>query len=514
MKFICLLNSYDSGNSLISTSVTLGKDSASRTYKAAEANTNYAVYVVISSNGNFTGSNVAYEQKQEYAIKYKSADYTFSNFVCNTAETSTKAGTVASVAQGTNTTYTKDYIVEDERDNKYYIVRKLYMRNDAGTISTACWMTQNLDLDIVAMKDSEGTGGDMYAYNTENNTIQKLTTTNTNLSDHAWKNIAKTATGSTVTGATTATVMNTQSLFATNTCGNARSCDWNSNNYLQQIAPVTTYTANPTTSTVSKITPTNKNLSTDTSTYNNPGMLDPGVLLYGPFDKTRSLADADSSLNNWTRSWNYCSDTQDEFCDQFTNTRYFGANHLVSTASVGNFYNWYAATAGMGNSNNTTQYDKMTDSLCPAGWRLASGRSGASTSGDFGELAMAYFTQNGLTFQREKTNSSATFKVSGGTYALNGYSGYSGVSVSGTYNYLPSNSDLFLTSEPVSAPRAGSSNASSSTGSLGLGGYYWSSSVYSSSNAYYLSFVSANLYPGTSSDARSSGFTLRCVQGV
>ena len=469
MKFICLLNSYDSGNSYINTSVTLGKDSTSRTYKAAEANTNYAVYVVISSNGNFTGSNVAYEQKQEYAIKYKSADYTFSNFVCNTAETSTKAGTVASVAQGTNTTYTKDYIVEDERDNKYYIVRKLYMRNDAGTISTACWMTQNLDLDLVAQYESGDSIAAIYAYNRENNTKTKLTTTNTDLSD-SWTN---------------STNVNSNMLYASTGGTNNRSQSWTTSYKFATLANGASPSFPTATSSGNSVTP-----SGNANSGNTPGMIDSGDIMFGPFDKTMSQSLTPASSPTYTAD---ICETLDDRCYQFRNVKYFASEasgHVISDNAVGNYYNWYTATAGTGNSNITTSGVDVAGSICPKGWGLP---TGYDTNNEFGQVMSAYFPTSGVTHQN------------GTVYTIgNNYTGFT------TLTTLKSNSDNVLTDSPLAFTRSDGTNSTSGSSNQGVSVYYWSATSHST-NAYRLDSNSGRLYPGTYAGYRGVAYTVRCM---
>jgi hypothetical protein len=66
------------------------------------------------------------------------------------------------------------------------------------------------------------------------------------------------------------------------------------------------------------------------------------------------------------------------------------------------------------------------------------------------------------------------------------------------------------TDEEVIFPAAGDRNGGT-LGDVGIFGYYWSSSVGTAANAYYLSFNYGNVLPG-SSDSRAAGFPVRCVQ--
>jgi hypothetical protein len=77
-------------------------------------------------------------------------------------------------------------------------------------------------------------------------------------------------------------------------------------------------------------------------------------------------------------------------------------------------------------------------------------------------------------------------------------------------------SDVYLTyitttDEKVIFPAAGYRNGGSLL-DVGLGGYYWGSSVYYASYAYSLFFYSGSVCPSNHDIARSSGFPVRCVQ--
>ena len=122
--------------------------------------------------------------------------------------------------------------------------------------------------------------------------------------------------------------------------------------------------------------------------------------------------------------------------------------------SDGGFYNWYTATAGTGTqsmfSGNTTV------SICPKGWRLP-------TSGSSGEFRTLY------------------------------------------NNY---NSSSALRSNPVNFTLSGAVH-SNSRRDQGYG-YYWSSTVNSSSSAYYLNLNISNAIPADYS-SKFYGFSVRCI---
>ena len=133
---------------------------------------------------------------------------------------------------------------------------------------------------------------------------------------------------------------------------------------------------------------------------------------------------------------------------------------------IGNYYNWSAAVA----SNNTATRvddthnaiaDNPKNSICPKGWRLT--RSSVMDAyNDFKSLYIAY--------------SSSLSKA-------NGY--------------------------PLWFVRAGDVNNGSLRNS-GYNGFYWSSTVTSADNAYYLNIRSDNFFP-SSNYGRYDGFSVRCV---
>ena len=125
--------------------------------------------------------------------------------------------------------------------------------------------------------------------------------------------------------------------------------------------------------------------------------------------------------------------------------------------SDGGFYNWYAATAGTGTTALTVNGQNTTVSICPKGWRLP-------TSGNNGEFEVLYD------------------------------------------NYYSSSA---LRSNPINLTLSGNV-AISSRGGQGSYGEYWSSTVYSSSNAYDLSLNASNAGFASHYD-KTNGFSVRCI---
>ena len=128
---------------------------------------------------------------------------------------------------------------------------------------------------------------------------------------------------------------------------------------------------------------------------------------------------------------------------------------------VGNYYNWTAAVAMSDSSSYTTQYADVNQSICPAGWRLP------TYNGDKSYLNL-------------KNTQGFTAGTSGNIQNAPTYFVYGGYWFGSSY-------------------RVGSS------------GHYWSSVVVSSYGAYLLSFYAYGDLNPQSNNARSDGYSIRCV---
>ena len=169
---------------------------------------------------------------------------------------------------------------------------------------------------------------------------------------------------------------------------------------------------------------------------------------------------------------------------------YNANNNHVRWYGYGNYYTWPAAIADTAyyGQNNTSV---TTTSICPTGWRLPiGGQSTVNTTGDFYVL---------------------TKTLMGGTEPnTNNTNGY------GYYQGIVDNVDLGATASkvlrayPTNVVYSGYSNGSSAF-NRGSDGYYWSSSVYSSSNAYRLYLSSSFVSPGTGLYNKYFGFSVRCI---
>ena len=148
-------------------------------------------------------------------------------------------------------------------------------------------------------------------------------------------------------------------------------------------------------------------------------------------------------------------------------TNYYGHCRAINSTYNNYLYDWVAAMQStLAYYGSSTTYTPSQQGLCPTGWHLPTGGSGS----EYSALTSRY-----------GTNSTAVTNFWTSSSKWNGQ--FSG-------------------------------NASISTGSLndqGSRGYYWSSSAYSSSYAYYLIF-----YPsGANANSLSSkhyGYAVRCIK--
>ena len=144
---------------------------------------------------------------------------------------------------------------------------------------------------------------------------------------------------------------------------------------------------------------------------------------------------------------------------------------IKSGVPNGYLYNWYAATAGAGTYE--TSSGSVSSSICPKGWTLPtiSNESGSiiNSTNEFGRLNQIY--NNGDT--------------------------------SGT------GSGTKLMESPLWFVRSGSIG-NSSLSNAAANGRYWSSTVVSSDNAYFLYFNSSGVWP-SSSYYRYFGWSVGCI---
>ncbi|MBO7718051.1 hypothetical protein J6S37_00955, partial [Candidatus Saccharibacteria bacterium] len=163
----------------------------------------------------------------------------------------------------------------------------------------------------------------------------------------------------------------------------------------------------------------------------------------------------------------------------------------LNVYSIGNYYTWAAAIA------DTSHYDTnnqsiTTTSICPTGWRLPTGgQTTINTTADYYVLVKA-------TMNNQEPDQGAT----------NGYAYYSN-------NVTNTNGDTAMTAL-TSYPNDFISSGyflDSSMYARGNSGYYWASTAGTSYYvSYNLHFSNSSFWPGTGSQNKNTGFSIRCVR--
>ena len=202
---------------------------------------------------------------------------------------------------------------------------------------------------------------------------------------------------------------------------------------------------------------------------------------------------ADTAPEGWCTSNSAACDDQSRLrTDNTVNRLTYTENQNVTSQdaniySYGNYYNWYSATAGNGTYSFGTNNNSVAGDLCPAGWHLPIGGRKANVAvSDFWIL------------------SRATIGVDPANFA-NDYFYYTDAPV-GT------EASSKMRSYPVNYLYSGNVYG----GSLynrGSYSYFWSSTAFSASYAYFLFLDGSGVYPGTSYADKPLGRTVRCVAG-
>ena len=338
------------------------------------------------------------------------------------------------------------FALTDVRDNKTYLVRRFADGN--------CWMVQNLDLDLAE-----------YAGHNLTNYPQKvLTPENTDLRSSAalargyydpqeklWNNVS----GSTLAAKLKETFGFDQvAQFATGTQRNS--------DVEPQYSWASTKTSTDATSanTVLGTTVYNSSYAAYARSYDNVRFG------YVPTDPTTGASTTIVSKNTDGTTLNnhlYKRNGYDGLND------YQDAAWNVAHASqyVGDYYNWYAATAESGTWSQSG--GEAEDSICPKGWRLPLNEGN-------GSWINLLFTTYGQTNSAEGSTNIRKFPLS--------------FAFTGNYEYY-----------------------GSVTGSLtnrGSYGFWWSATAYSVPNSRYLSILSTDVDPQLFR-GKVYGFTVRCV---
>ena len=158
--------------------------------------------------------------------------------------------------------------------------------------------------------------------------------------------------------------------------------------------------------------------------------------------------------------------------------------------SYGNYYSWSAAKATITKYTSYSASDAVSTSICPAGWMLPLGN--ASTGALDDNEQSSTWRVRGFSYLDRKM---------GGTGTGISTNSVTGASMSSLWCSFPNN---FVYSGRWYGAQAETRDSI---------GYYWSSSVDSVSNSYYLNLSSTVFRPGTNTSVSFAGFTVRCVAG-
>ena len=433
-------------------------------------------------------------------IKTIAGDYT------STAKTTDPAVMTANSSWYAYMVNNYQFTLKDTRDGKNYLIRKLADGN--------CWMVQNLDLELHA--DTVLTAEDTDINPAQNGGYTTWTPTN-NWSDN-WVATTKVCVvdGQEVTGSacdsvaetdqrgvkctleqaghkTTVTTANDVTTYACNytlassnlhenvvtQSGSQNGSAWTWANNASDGAHIydqgnvfyrstftwtsatqnAKYTNSGTSSDTVMTAPVAYNVSGNSGNYIDYGSASTtkntcgsgsGGTRYSTTTTFGTITQADGSL----RSFSACADS-------------LNGESTASSELAGNYYNFYAATAGTGNTSVTS--GDVPDSICPYGWRLPS----YSGTGSFNTLISTYISRSGNnSFQHADT----ALLLAPLSLVRGGYYFY--------YN--------------------GNLNHQSSYG------YYWSRRLATATPGNYLDFYSGYVYPQYSY-YRGIGFALRCL---
>ena len=138
-----------------------------------------------------------------------------------------------------------------------------------------------------------------------------------------------------------------------------------------------------------------------------------------------------------------------------------------ATQYVGDYYNWYAATAESG--SYTTTSGNMQDSICPKGWGLPVNGDAQTSKSWINLLFTSYSLQDNGDSSTSARKTPLSLVYSGYYYWVNG-------NLNGRGSY----------------------------------GYFWSSTPFSATGAHGSDFYSAHLLPQYGYN-KIYGFTIRCV---
>ena len=156
----------------------------------------------------------------------------------------------------------------------------------------------------------------------------------------------------------------------------------------------------------------------------------------------------------------------------------------------GNYYNWYSATAGHGNTSVTS--GDVNGDICPVGWHLPTGGGrGNIANSDYYQLSYASIGAQPVQFDYNEM------------YYRNG-GGSEGIEASNIMRSYPNN---FIYSGEVSGDMVANRD---------LEGFYWTSTSRGSNVSYGFEIRNQRVYPGSYFNTgmdREYGFSIRCIHG-
>ena len=232
----------------------------------------------------------------------------------------------------------------------------------------------------------------------------------------------------------------------------------------------TSATWTPSAATVTTVADWGTNTNTTPVSYN------PGDIYYY-YDKTSGTSGTTTTYSGNTASADCNAAHTDGTCDHY---------------HVGNYYNWSAAVASNDTSSITTQYATANDSICPAGWRLPTGRTSTTSTNP------GYYSEINYTWVAEGLGRDYVTGTSSAVYLPDSANGWKNIRSSNMYM--------------VAAGYKNGTNAPASTTTYG---YFWTNTNYSSTSyAYAPYFYSSGLYPAyynSTSTSRGRGMSVRCV---
>jgi uncharacterized protein (TIGR02145 family) len=227
------------------------------------------------------------------------------------------------------------------------------------------------------------------------------------------------------------------------------------------------------------LTPSTTNVAADTTVYFTQDGTATGAALAGltgnfTTSGYNSRDNTDSTTSPNYDAWRQNNPNTNSNCTSGSGTTY----NASSITGCGYLYNFYTATAATAPQTQTS--GTATGSICPANWKLPRGyNSSDANQNDFGVLN-GYMAGDNAPYQSGSSDSKYTtgWQPSGSWQGV-----FSGYYYSSLYNQ-------------------------------GSYGYFWSSTVNSSTSAPDLYFYSGLVYPGSSYDGRNYGFAVRCLVGV